>query len=178
MMQEDKGTELGKIGPIQVLAVTFDRDDAFRGKIREELDKLKRQNFIRLVDATLVHKDDQGKLTVVKESDLTSDEATEYGAVIGALIGLGSGDEATMERSSRAMAEAFHERYEYGLDKEDLEDMAESMPSRSTALMLLIEHLWAIPLRNAMREAGGRLVAQDFLSPEVLVSIGRQIYSG
>jgi uncharacterized membrane protein len=129
------------------------------------------------VDALVVHKTDKDNLEVVEVSDLTDDEATKYGEVIGALIGAGSGSESIMKETSMVMGERFHERYEFGLDKEDLEDMAEEIPQGGTSLMLLIEHLWAVPLRNALRDAGGVLLAQDFLSPELLVAVGERIYA-
>jgi hypothetical protein len=35
----------------------------------------------------------------------------------------------------------------------------------------MVEHLWALPLRNVVREAGGILLSQDFLSPETLIGL-------
>ncbi len=39
-------------------------------------------------------------------------------------------------------------------------------------MMLVVEHVWAIGFRNAMRDSGGILIAQDFLSPEALIAVG------
>ncbi len=39
-------------------------------------------------------------------------------------------------------------------------------------MLLVIEHTWAIPLRDAIRASGGIMIAQDFLSPEALIAIG------
>lgn len=169
-------TELKNIGPLQLLAVAFDQPN-FKGDIRRELQKLRDNKLIRIVDGIAVQKDTKGKLTVIEESDLTSDENRVYGAVIGGLIGIGSGDAEIAQATSDYVAEGFHERYEYGLDKEDLEDLAKQIPNGDAAMILLIEHVWAVPLRNAMRDAGGLLLAQDFLSPELLVGMGQEVFA-
>lgn len=163
---------LKEIGPLQVLAVAFHKPD-FTGKIREELQRLRDQKFIRIVDGIVVQKSNTGEITALEESDMTKDESKAFGAVIGGWIGIGSGNTMTTMQASEEMAEKFQERYEYGLDKEDLHDMAEGIPNGDAALVLLIEHRWLIPFRNALREGGGTLLAQDFLSPELLMSMGQ-----
>jgi uncharacterized membrane protein len=166
--------DLSKVGPLQILAVDFD-EPAFSGKINDELQKLRDQKFIRIVDGVAVQKDASGNVIILEESDLSSEENEKYGAIIGGLIGLGSGDAEVAQLSSEYVAERFNERYEYGLDKEDLEDLTENIPAGDAVLVLLIEHVWAIPFRNAVRDAGGLLLAQDFLSPELLISVGEEV---
>jgi uncharacterized membrane protein len=165
--------DLKAVGPMQLLAVAFQKPN-FKGRISDELKKLRDNKFIRIVDGIAVQKDAAGKMTVREESDLTPEQNKLYGAIIGGLIGIGAGDTKTAVKMSDRVAEKFNRRYEYGLDKEDLDSMAEEIPNGDAALILLIEHVWAIPLRNALRSAGGMLMAQDFLSPELLISIGRQ----
>ena len=40
---------------------------------------------------------------------------------------------------------------------------------------MLIEHLWAARLREAVLEAGGRLLGQGYLTPEVVMIVGAEI---
>ena len=40
---------------------------------------------------------------------------------------------------------------------------------------MLIEHIWAATLRETVREAGGRLLGQGFLTPEVVMIVGAEI---
>lgn len=42
-------------------------------------------------------------------------------------------------------------------------------------ILLVLEHRWAIPFRDAARASGGILPAQDFLNPEALVAFGAEI---
>jgi len=41
--------------------------------------------------------------------------------------------------------------------------------------VLLFEHTWAIPFRDAIRRAGGRGLAQGFITPEGLMAVGTEI---
>ena len=164
---------LKNIGPLQLLAVAFHKPD-FKGKISEELQKLRDQKLVRIVDGLVIQKSETGEIAALEESDITADESKQFGAVIGGWIGLGTGSQKAATETSKEMAESFSQRYQYGLDKEDLEDMAADIPNGDAALILLIEHQWLTPLRNAMRDGGGTLLTQDFLSPELLMSVGHE----
>lgn len=166
-------SKLKDIGPLQLLAVAFSQPD-FQGKIQDELNKLRESKLIRIVDGLAVQKTESGKLIVLQASDLTSEENKRYGAVIGGLIGIGTGDAEVAQKTSDYVAEQFNKRYDYGLDAEDLRELADQMEVGDAAMILLIEHVWAQPLRNAMRDAGGMLLAQDFLSPELLIGVGQE----
>jgi uncharacterized membrane protein len=87
-----------ELGPVQMLVLGFAEPD-FTGAIAAELDRLRQLDFIRIVDALVVEKDDAGDIAALQVSDLAPDEATEMGAVIGALIGYAEGgdDEAVIE---------------------------------------------------------------------------------
>ncbi len=163
---------LKNIGPLQILAVAFHKPD-FTGKIREELKKLRDQKLVRIVDGLVIQKSETGEIAAIEENDITQSESKQFGALIGGWIGLGTGRTDTAIAASKQMAESFNERYQFGLDKDDLQEMAADIPNGDAALILLIEHQWLTPLRNAMREDGGTLLAQDFLSPELLMTVGQ-----
>ena len=52
----------------------------FTGKIAAELDRLREHEFVKIVDALVVNKDENGEITALQVSDLSPDEATEMGA--------------------------------------------------------------------------------------------------
>jgi len=165
-----------KMGPLQLVAFGFQTPN-FQGEIIKEIKKLNDNKIIRLVDGIAIQKDRNGEITALEASQLSLKEATRYGAIIGALLGIGSGDKKVAKQTAEVVATNFYDRYEYGLDKEDVTDIAQDIPNGSAAILLLIEHLWAIPLRDAVRKAGGTLLAQDFLSPELLISLGKDMYA-
>ena len=55
---------------------------------------------------------------------------------------------------------------------EEAWDVVEEIPNDSAAALLLIEHHWAVPLRDAIARAGGFRLSDGFISPLDLVDIG------
>ena len=51
------------------------------------------------------------------------------------------------------------ERVEGLVSDEDVDDLTASLPPNSSAAVLVFEHTWAIPLRDALVRGGGELVA-------------------
>ena len=51
-------------------------------------------------------------------------------------------------------------------------DVLEDIPNDSAAALLLIEHHWAVPLRDAIFQAGGFRLSDGFISPLDLIEIG------
>ena len=86
------GNDTTLLGPVQMLVLGFEGDH-FTGEILPELRRLKDADVIRMIDLLFVRKDAQGELDVLHVSDLTPEEATEFGAIAGALIGLGADGE-------------------------------------------------------------------------------------
>jgi uncharacterized membrane protein len=157
------------IGPVQLIALGFDHPD-FRGEIIAELEKLRESGTVRVIDSLAVYKDADGELEVQHLSNLTTEEAMELGSVIGALIGLGIEGEEGVEAGAVAGAEAMAEGVDL-LDPEEW-DVLEDIPNDSAAALLLIEHHWAVGLRDAVARAGGRRIGDAFISPLDLVEIG------
>ncbi|MCU0302374.1 MAG: hypothetical protein MUF35_12395, partial [Candidatus Nanopelagicales bacterium] len=53
--------------------------------------------------------------------------------------------------------------------------IADAIPEGSTAAICLLEHRWAIPLRNAIMDAGGVALADKWLHPQDLLAVGAEI---
>ncbi|VAV90127.1 hypothetical protein MNBD_ACTINO01-651 [hydrothermal vent metagenome] len=160
-----------QIGPLQLLVIGF-ADPQLDGSILSELVSASDSGTIRIVDVLGVYKDEAGNVAAAQMSDLTQDEAMTYGAWIGALIGLGAGGVDGAEIGALAGAMSALDEYEYGLDAEAVATIAQDIPAGGAAMLAIIEHTWAIGFRNAMRDSGGVLIAQDFLSPEALIALG------
>jgi hypothetical protein len=54
----------------------------------------------------------------------------------------------------------------------DAWDVLEDIPNDSAAALILLEHHWAVPLRDAIARAGGFRISDGFISPLDLVAIG------
>jgi hypothetical protein len=58
--------------------------------------ELRDNDLVRVIDALAVRKDVEGNVTKLHESQLSDEEAAAFGAVVGALIGLGAAGEEDM----------------------------------------------------------------------------------
>ena len=159
------------IGPVQLIVLGFDHPE-FHGEIIAELERLRESDTVRVIDALAVHKDAAGEIEVAHLSNLTDEEAIELGSTVGALIGLGIEGEESMEAGARAGAEAAAEHGVHAFSDEDAWDVLEEIPNDSAAALLLLEHHWAVPLRDAIVRAGGFRISDGFISPLDLIGIG------
>jgi len=55
---------------------------------------------------------------------------------------------------------------------EEAWDVIEEIPNDSAAALILLEHHWAVPLRDAIARAGGFRISDGFISPLDLIAIG------
>ncbi len=108
------------IGPVQLIVLGFDRPD-FGAALVAELERLRGNEALRLIDALALHKD------------------------------LDGGDPS---------------------DDQEGWDVLDDIPRDTAAALLLIEHHWAVPLREAIVRAGGFRISDGFISPLDLVEIG------
>ena len=159
------------VGPVQLVVLGFEHPQ-FHGEIIEELERLRESDTVRVIDSIAVYKDADGELEVEHLSNLTEDQAIELGTTIGALIGLGIEGEEGMEAGAVAGAEAAAEGGVHPLSDGDAWDVLEDIPNDSAAALILLEHQWAVPLRDAVMRAGGFRISDGFISPLDLVGIG------
>lgn len=158
------------IGPVQLIVLGFSEPD-FHGEVIAELERLRASDTVKVIDALAVYKDAKGELEVEHLSNLTQEEAVELGTKIGALIGLGIEGERGFEAGAEAGAELAEEGLKF-FDDEEAWDVLGEIPNNSAAALLLIEHHWAVPLRDAVYRAGGFPISSGFVSPFDLVGIG------
>jgi uncharacterized membrane protein len=159
------------IGPVQLIVLGF-RHPEFHGEVVAELERLRQSDTIKVIDALAVYKDAAGEVEVEHLSNLTRDEAIELGSKVAALIGLGIEGEEGMAAGAAAGARMAAEQGVHPFKDEDAWDILEDIPNDSAAALLLIEHHWAVPLRDAIARAGGYRVSDGFISPFDLVEIG------
>lgn len=158
------------IGPVQLVVLGFNHPE-FHGEIIDALEQLREDDTVRVIDALAVYKDADGNLEAEHLSNLSEDEAVEMGSKIGALIGLGFAGEEGAEVGAVAGAEAADAGVS-PLAEQGGWDVLEDIPADSAAALLLLEHHWAVPLRDAVLRAGGFRISDGFISPLDLVELG------
>jgi hypothetical protein len=120
------------LGPIEVVVLAFP-ENRFTGEILPELERLVQSDTISIVDGVFASKDADGSTTFVEFDNIEDDEFAALADVL--------------------------ERVEGLVSDEDVDDLTASLPPDTSAAVLVFEHTWAIPLRDAIVRGGGELVA-------------------
>ena len=155
---------MSQIGPVQFVAVGFGPDAEFEGRIVAELVRLEQSGTVRLLDLLFVRKEEEGDLVALDY------QGEDLGAIVGALLGFEfEGDGAAPAADAEANEHAF------GLSREQLERFAEELEPGHSAGVMLIEHVWARHLKDAVRDAGGVPLAEGFLTPEAVALVGAEL---
>jgi uncharacterized membrane protein len=151
------------IGPVQLLAVGFDPDARFEGRIMDELESLERHETIRILDLLFVGKDSEtGDLLALDY------QGEELGAIVGALLGFDFEGEQPSELSEV-------EGHAFGLSQKEIQGIAASLAPGDSAGFVLIEHVWARDLKRAIRDAGGFPLGEGFLTPEAIADVASEL---
>jgi uncharacterized membrane protein len=159
-------------GPMQLLVIGFEGAE-FTGEIAPELRRLREHDVVRLIDLLFVTKDADGRVTTMETTDLSTEESAELGAIVGALMGYGAAGEEGAEVGAIAGA-AEAERIAQPL-RDDVWYVADAIPPGTSAAVAVLEHRWAIGLRDAVMRAKGSALAEAWLHPSDLVSLGEKL---
>jgi Family of unknown function (DUF6325) len=117
------------IGPVSYTVIAFP-GNRFNGNIAPEVAKLIANGTVRILDLVFVGKDEAGD-TISLEFD-QMDELAGFGDLDGEVGGL--------------------------VNMEDLEHVAANLPEGYSALVIVWEDLWAVPLVEAVRASGGVVI--------------------
>lgn len=158
------------MGPVQLLVIGFD-DPKFDGSIMAEVERLRESDVVRLIDVIVVRKTADGDLETIESRD--TEAAEEFGAMVGALIGVGAAGEEGATIGAVRGAEAAAEGNL--LSDDEVWYLADAIPEGAAAAVALLEHRWAIGLRDTIGRAGGFHLADAWVHPADLVAIGMAV---
>ncbi len=161
-------------GPLQLLTVAFD-GSRFKGEILPELQRLKERGLLRILDLLAVRKDATGSVAVLTASDLEWEEATQFGAYLGTIVGFGSGGVEGAKRGAIAGAAELADGHLF--DEDDTEQLISIVPAGMTIAVLLLEHLWMLPLLQAIERADGFELKNEWVGLESLLALGARTSS-
>ena len=142
---------MSALGPVQLLLVGFEPDAPLKGEILAELERLSERDIVRVLDILIVRKGDDGRIAIV--------EADENGVAV-ALTGLHGDD---VEAAPQPAID---------VDDPEVWYVADAIPAGATAAVALIEHRWALGLKQAMQGTGGQLLAEEWIHPLDLQAVG------
>ena len=158
------------IGPVQLIVLGFEHPE-FHGEIIAELERLQGERHgarhRRAGGAQGRRRRDRGRASQqplqgrgdrARQQGRRADRARDRGRG-GHVVGAEAGAEAAADGVSV-------------FSDEEAWDVIEEIPNDSAAALMLIEHHWAVPLRDAIVRAGGFRISDGFISPLDLVEIG------
>jgi hypothetical protein len=130
------------LGPIEVVVLGFP-GSRFTGEIRPRIVDLVERGVITVVDALFITKDEAGEVEFVELQQLADDpDIAALGDLLSSQLDLLAAEDA-------------------------LELVAELEPG-SSALALVFEHTWMIPVREAIVGSGGVLLADIHVPADVV----------
>ena len=136
-------TEADQLGPIDYLVIEFPAGQSnFTGEVLDELVKLVDAGTIRLIDAIIIVKADDGTVDAVELAD--------------------AGDLGPLAALEADLAEF--------LAEDDVLNLSAAMDPGSVAGVLVYENLWAAPFGSAARRAGGQLVADGRIHTQAILA--------
>ena len=126
------------LGPMSYLAFEFE-GTKFDGSILPELMKLVEKKTVRVLDIVVIFKDSKANVTTRELVDLDPDQIVMINPLKSEIKGL--------------------------FTTGDIEAIAEQIRPGTTAALMLIEHLWAVPFFQDVMRNKGRLVGNEFVPP-------------
>ncbi len=134
-------------GPIDYIIVGFE-GNKFDGSIVKALEDATKQGVISVIALALVSKDDGGIVTTVDAVNLGDDYLVEFTESI---------------KTDKSV-----------VTQEDIEEVGDLLENNTTAGLLVVEQLWAKPLKQALIDANGVLVAEGRIHPEASEELNKE----
>ena len=136
------------LGPLEYTVIGFD-GNRFNGEIAKEIGAVVDAGIIALVDTVFITKDIDGSAAVVEIDAKDDPRFASFAGLLDGTMGL--------------------------LTAEDVDAIAESLPTNTSALVLLFEHRWAVSVKEAIAAAGGFLISRTTVSPEILELVNAEL---
>jgi uncharacterized membrane protein len=132
---------MASMGPVEYVVIAFP-GNRFKGEIVPAVAELVDNDVVRILDVAFIKKDADGNVTMFEYDVLDDVLAFGFADVDGEAGGV--------------------------LNDEDLELAAETLEPDSSAALIVWEHRWAAPVTQAIRDAGGRIIAGERVPDEIV----------
>jgi len=132
---------MDEIGPVDYAVIAFPGNQ-FRGEIVPAIADLVEAGTVRIIDAAFVGKDESGQVFTLEVTELAPDIQAALASMNVEVQGL--------------------------LNDDDLLSIGEGLETNSSAALLVWENVWANRVAQAIRDAGGILVAFDRIPHDVV----------
>ncbi len=156
------------IGPMQLVFTAFEGDVLESGVVDEIFAAT--GDAVRLLDLLALEKDADGNLWMADLNDEAAENEIVYGSILGQVIETGADETATPLSEDEEMA-----RFVVGISPGEINDLVHSLPTGHSAVVALLEHVWAAGLHQAVLDSGGVVLAQALVQPEALAGMESEL---
>ena len=145
--------------PLQMIALTFRLDADAESRLLTEVDRIEGRGVLRVLDMVFLAKGPDGTVEGLEVGD-----NEDFGSLLAGVTNFRAenGDRPAADQPAGSTAAA-------------VQALANSLEPGNGAAFLLVEHLWAGPLVDAVSATGGALISDDFLAGDVSRAIGAEI---
>lgn len=126
-------------GPIDYIVVSFS-GNKFEGNIIKALEEASNNGTIDVLALALLSKDEEGNVTTLDTVNLGEEFVIEFSKIIKADDNI--------------------------VTQDDIDEVGEMLENNTSAGLLVVEQLWAKPLKQAIQEANGTLIAEGRIHPD------------
>jgi len=149
------------MGPIELIVAAFG-DETKAGAVLKDLKTLEKDGVILLVNAAVMVKDDNGKLSIKETEDISSGKGALFGAIAGGVIGLLGGPVGVIigAAAGAATGGVAANKIDMGFPNDTLKELESSLTPGSSAILALIQHQWVDTVISELEKAGARIFHQ------------------
>jgi DNA-binding NarL/FixJ family response regulator len=145
--------------PLQLIALTFRLEAGAESRLLAEVDRIEGRGVLRVLDMVFLAKGQEGTVEGLEVGD-----GEDFGSLLAGISPFGTEDGGRLAAGGPADSGVAAVRA-----------LADSLEPGSAVALLLVEHVWAGPLVDAVSAAGGALVSDDFLAGDVSRAVGAEI---
>ena len=150
--------------PLQLIALTFRLGADAESRLLAEVDRIEGRGALRVLDVVFLAKGQDGTVEGLEVGD-----SEDFGSLLAGIAPSGSPGAGRSAAGNGAASEPA------GSGMTGMQALADSVDPGTAVAFLLVEHLWAGPLVDAVSAAGGALVSDDFLAGEASLAIAAEV---
>jgi DNA-binding NarL/FixJ family response regulator len=150
--------------PLQLVALTFRLGADAESRLLAEVDRIEGRGALRVLDVMFLAKGQDGTVEGLEVGD---DE--DFGSLLASVAASGAQSEGRSTAGNGAAGEPA------GAGVPGVAALADSLEPGTGVAFVLVEHLWAGPLVDAVSDAGGALVSDDFLAGDASVAVAAEV---
>jgi uncharacterized membrane protein len=158
--------------PVQVVVAAF-KDENTASEALKALKQARNEGLIKIVDAAVLRKDENGKLHIKETADMGGGKGAVIGGVLGGVVGVLAGPIGWAALGGAVIGGLAAKLKDGGFKDERLKKLGEGLGPGNSAIVAVVELTWVKQVEKAMADAGAQAVTE-----ELSADIAKQLAAG